>query len=120
MSQALNAYQRTAKQGVSGRELEATLLMQSAAQLQRAQTTIPDSRVEIEQALEYNRRLWTILATSVIAEDNPIPMEIKQNVVNLTAYVMKRSVQIIAKPTPAAIEQLVSINTEIAAGLRGR
>ncbi len=120
MSQALNAYQRTAKQSASGRELEANLLMQAAAQMQRAQQTMAADRTEIEQAVEYNRRLWTVLVTSVIAEDNPIPVEIKQNFVNLTAYVMKKSVQIIAKPTPAAVEQLVSINSDIAAGLRGR
>ncbi len=72
--QAAQAYQKTSQVAVSPRELEATLLMKAAARLQLIKDEWDNSSLaEIDDALTYNRKLWTILVTSVTNPENPCP-----------------------------------------------
>jgi flagellar protein FlaF len=73
---------------------------------------------ELEPALTFNRRIWTILATSATADDNPLPEPIKVAIANLAAYVFQRTLNALAEPAPEKLGILVRINREIAAGLR--
>ena len=80
--------------------------------------TIKDG--ELDEALLYNRKLWTIFLASVTQEDNPLPKEVRQNVANLGLFVMNQTIALLAQPRPEQIRPLVSINRELAAGLLGR
>ncbi len=53
-------------------------------------------------------------------EDNPLPREIKQNIVNLGLFIFKHSFALMIDTDPAKLQVLININREIAAGLRGR
>jgi flagellar biosynthesis activator protein FlaF len=68
----------------------------------------------------YNRKLWTIFLTSVMASENPLPTEIRQNVANLGLFVMKQTMATLANPRPEQLNSLININCELAAGLLGR
>ena len=68
----------------------------------------------------YNRKLWTIFLTSVTSAENPLPVEIRQNVANLGLFVMKQTLSIMASPRPEPLGSLISINRELASGLTGR
>ena len=116
--QAAHAYAQTAKITVSPRNLEADLLVKSANRLQAVKDGWPESQSDLRGALTYNRRLWTIFATSATAEDNPLPNAIKQSIGNLGLFIFKQTMTLESEPQPEKLTSLISINREVAAGLR--
>jgi flagellar protein FlaF len=52
--------------------------------------------------------------------DNPQPMEIRQNIANIAVFVLKQTVEMQLNPDPAKLKPLIDINCNIAAGLAGR
>ncbi|WP_349357563.1 flagellar biosynthesis regulator FlaF [Stappia sp.] len=119
-NQATAAYQQTTQSTVSPRELEATLLLRAAARLQAVKDDWDTGgSVTLDEALTYNRRLWTILATSVTSEDNPLPLELKQNLGSLGAFILKHTLDVMTNPSPERLTTLIQINRNIAQGLRG-
>src|SRR5215212_10826886 len=120
MQQAASAYARVAKATQSPRELEATVLLKAASRLQAVRDDWQGRRAELDEALTYNRKLWTILVTSVTDADNPLPQAIKNNIANLAIFVFERTITVMTEPAPEKLGALVTINREIAAGLRGQ
>jgi len=112
------AYGKAAKMATGApRELEGTLLIKAASQLQRVKEGWPDSRRELNAALIYNRKLWTIFASSAAENDHPLPKEIKQNIANLAVFIFKHTTKVEAEPAPERLDTLININRQIAAGL---
>ncbi len=60
MQHAATAYGKIAKQTASPRELEADLLLSAAARLQAIRDGWDDKRPELDSALLYNRKLWSV------------------------------------------------------------
>jgi flagellar protein FlaF len=123
MQNGFNAYAaaaRTAQSVVSPRELEASLLIKAATRLQAAVDDWNPRGAALDDALSYNRRLWTLLVKAMIAEDNPLPVGIKTNVLGLANFIFNQTFRIAADPQPQALGALIDINRDIAAGLRGR
>jgi len=123
MQNGFNAYAaaaKTAQAVVSPRELEAALLVKAATRLQIVADNWDQRANELDDALSYNRRLWTLLVSAVIAEDNPLPVGIKQNILGLANFIFNHTFQIAADPQPQRLGILININRDIAAGLRGR
>lgn len=117
---AANAYARTAQAAQSPRELEASLLMKAAQRLQSAADNWAPDRPDLGEALSYNRRIWTVLATSATEPDNPLPPAIKTNVAQLAAVIFQRTLSILTEPAPEKLALLVRINRDVASGLRGQ
>ncbi len=118
-NQAASAYQQTGQRTTNPRDLEANLLSRSASNLQRMRDdwdSIP--RLELANALQFNRRLWTVFMTSVTREDSPLPIDVRQNVANLGIFVMKQSLSLQAEPVASKLDVLININRQLAAGLR--
>lgn len=123
MQNAYNAYAaaaRSAQTTASPRELEASLLIKAATRLQSVADDWTGRAAELDGALTYNRKLWTLLVSAVIKEDNPLPVEIKRGVLGLANFVFNHTFKITAAPAPEHLGVLVSINRDMAAGLRGR
>ena len=123
MQHGFNAYASAAKSAqstVPPRELEASLLIKAATRLQSISDDWDMRKNELDEALAYNRKLWTLLVSAVIAEDNPLPVGIKQNILALANFIFNRTFQISAEPQAQHLTVLVGINRDIAAGLRGR
>lgn len=123
MQHAFNAYASAAKSAqatVSPRELEASLLIKAATRLQMLADDWEGRAYDRDDALAYNRKLWTLLVSAVIAEDNPLPVGIKQNVLALANFIFNHTFQMISDPQQSRLGVLVSINRDLAAGLRGR
>ncbi|MGX1742784.1 flagellar biosynthesis regulator FlaF [Bosea sp. NPDC055353] len=123
MQNGFNAYAaaaKTAQSVVSPRELEASLLIKAATRLQAVADDWETRGRDIDEALTYNRRLWTLLVSAMIAEDNPLPVGIKTNILGLANFIFNQTFKISADPQPQGLGALISINREIAAGLRGR
>lgn len=120
MRSAARAYGTIATQTAAPRELEASLLLKAASRLQAVQNSWDTAKDQLDDALRYNRKLWTIFLTAVTSTDNPMPTEVRQNVANLGLFVMKQSVSMLADPKPESLNTLININRELAAGLLGR
>ena len=90
MQHAAQAYKNVAKETASARELEASLLLKSAARFQAICDGWDCRKVELNDALLFNRRLWTFFLDSVTRDDNPLPIDIRQNVASLGLFVIRR------------------------------
>lgn len=115
---ATKAYGQVAQQTASPRELEVQLLLRAASRLQAVHDDWERDRAALDQALHYNRKLWTIFLTSVTSKDNPLPAEIRQNVANLGLFVMNQTLAVMGNPQRERLPSLININRELAAGLR--
>ena len=120
MRAAANAYRSVAKEIASPRELEANLLLKAAAQLQAVSDTWDQDNSGLDEALTYNRKLWTIFLESVTGPDSELPIEIRENVASLGVFIMKHTFAVMAKPRREALASLININRSLAAGLRAK
>ena len=120
MSHAAQAYKRTSQATAHPREIEAQALLMAAKKLLDVQTnwTGPDNN--LHKALLFNRRLWTIFMSAAEANDNPQPLQVRQNIANIAVFVMSRTVEMQLNPDPAKLKSLIDINCNIAAGLAGQ
>jgi flagellar protein FlaF len=118
MQNATKAYGAVALQTANPRELEVQLLLRAASRLQAVHDDWERERSGLDQALYYNRKLWTIFLTSVTSGDNPLPAEIRQNVANLGLFVLNQTLSVMGNPQRERLPSLININREVAAGLR--
>jgi flagellar biosynthesis activator protein FlaF len=119
MHKAHKTYAAVAKQTASPRELEASLLLKAASKLQSVYDGWSDKANGLEEAILYNRRLWTVFLDAVFERDNPLPIPVRQNIANLGIFIMAETVSLMTNPKPDHLVPLISINRELAAGLRG-
>jgi flagellar biosynthesis activator protein FlaF len=120
MTQAAQAYGKTATKTATPRDMEADLLLQAASQLQSIRDGWASKHTELNAALTNNRKLWSLLVATVTRPDNPLPANIRQNVANIGIYVFKQTLTTMANPKPESLGALININRELASGLRGR
>jgi flagellar biosynthesis activator protein FlaF len=120
MSNAAQAYLRTSHTTSSPREIEAQALLKAARQLLDVQTNWTGPDKNMHNALLFNRRLWTIFMSAVETNDNPQPLEVRQNIANIGVFVMKQTIEMQMNPDPAKLKSLIDINCNLAAGLSGR
>ena len=112
------AYQQVAKKTEAPRDREANLLSRSAANLQNVRDNWDTNSNDLERALHFNRRLWTVFMTSVTGTQNPLPAPVRQNIANLGLFVMNQTRELTLEPIPTKLTVLININRELAAGLR--
>jgi len=68
----------------------------------------------------FNRRLWSIFMTEAEANENPHPLEVRQNIANISLFVLTQTIEMQLDPDPAKLKSLIDINCNIAAGLAGK
>ena len=117
MRHAVNAYTKTKVETASPRALEANLLLQAAAKLQAVQDNWADKPRDLDEALLYNRRLWTVFLDAVTNDSNKLPTETRENIRRLGVYVMAETFSMMTKPKPQHLKSIIKINRGLAAGL---
>jgi len=117
MANPAQAYGKMAKLGSDPRELEANLLLRAASQLQKVRDNWEPRSKDILPALHFNRQLWSIFATSVTGGDSELPLDIRQNLANLSLFVFKQTLEVQTSSDPQKLDSLININRQIAAGL---
>jgi len=126
MNHASKAYAKVAKETANSRDLEASLLLKAAAKLQEVQESwnaksrTDDKPAGLDDALTYNRRLWTVFIDAVVRDDNKLPKQVCENLTALGMRVMADTFSLMTKPQPENLSTLININRGIAAGLRGK
>jgi flagellar protein FlaF len=124
MHYAHKAYGKTAKEAAAPRDLEAMLLLEAAAKLQTVRDRWQNPRQPkppgLDDAVLYNRKLWTIFIDALIREDNQLPELLRHNLLRLGVYIMAETFSLMTEPKPQHLESIIKINRGIAAGLRGK
>lgn len=116
----LEAYKTAQKAVMSGREIEALALTRAALQLKKCRNEWdPDDRDgKRSESLEINQKIWTILQGELAKDDNPLPKQLRQDLLSLSLFIDKRTFDVMAYPAPEKLDILININLNIAAGLR--
>jgi flagellar protein FlaF len=121
LQNAVESYQSVDKETMSGRETEARVLTQGALKLIDCQKKwdTPQRNALLDAALKYNQRIWSIFQIEVSKSDNPLPLHIKKNILNLSRFIDRRIFDTMAFPEARKLNIIIKINQNIAAGLRG-
>ena len=117
---ALNAYKICREDNCFRQGTEARVLTEAALKLRSCQKKWNDDnrRELLDEALNYNQRIWTIFQTELGKIDNPLPDNIKLDLLRLSSFIDKRIFEIMACPDREKLNIIIKINENIAAGLR--
>ena len=119
MFQAANAYAKVSRSALTPREAEAAVLIKAAGRLQSFRAQEVSSSAALNEALMFNQRVWTVLASAVADPANPLPDEIRSGVTRLAVFVFRTILDAMIEPTARKLDTLVSLNHQLAAGLQG-
>lgn len=107
------------KETLSGNALESSVLIRAAQKLRDCQEhwDAEDRETQFKEALRFNQMIWSIFQGELSREENPLPVELKQQLLTLSAYIDKTIFEVMANPIPEKLTTLIQINQNIAAGL---
>jgi flagellar protein FlaF len=119
-AQQLAAYRTVQKVTSSDSEIEALVLTRAAQKLAEVQNNwdAPDRDELLDEALRYNQQIWSIFQGELLKEDNPLPRQLREDILSLSAFIDKRIFEVMNSPDPEKLTVIVNINLNIAAGLR--
>jgi flagellar protein FlaF len=112
---SLQAYQQTATRVESPRELEYRLLAQVTLALMEAARADPNDVAVRVDALDWNRRVWTVLAEDCANPANGLPAPLRASIISLAMWVSRHTSAVIRRQEE--IEPLVEVNRLIMQGL---
>jgi flagellar protein FlaF len=117
----IGAYESVEKATLGGRSLEAHVLSLSAVMLAdlRDHWDGPDRDARLDEVLRHNQKVWSFFQAEISHPDNPMPDEIKSNILALSVFIDKRTFEVMAYPEKEKLDILIAINRNLAAGLRG-
>jgi flagellar biosynthesis activator protein FlaF len=117
---ALKAYESVNKSTMSGRDIEAEILTQAALKLKECQDNWNESSrsTKLHDSLKHNQRIWTIFQAELEKPENPLPIDLKRDLLRLSFFIDKRTMETLAYPAPEKLTILININHNISAGLR--
>lgn len=114
-----DVYKTNQRESQTAREIEARALLSCASRLEAARK--PEAGLQFyTEALKQNQHLWTIFQVALCDPENPLPVELKIVLLNLSRYVDKISFRAIGQYTPNLLDGLIDINRRIAAGLSAK
>lgn len=120
MAFGAQAYARTAQTTATPRDIEVQALHKAVRKLQDVIARWEQTDEGLEDALMFNRKLWSIFLTDAMRDDNPQSLEIRQNIANIGIFVLSQCAALKMKPEVERLNALIEINLNIAAGLSGR
>ncbi|OHC75261.1 MAG: hypothetical protein A3G18_03065 [Rhodospirillales bacterium RIFCSPLOWO2_12_FULL_58_28] len=97
------------------RKVEAWALTQAALKMRAAKET--GDHEQMQTAIRLNWRLWTIFQAELLSPECTAPDDIRSNVLSLSNFVDKHTLDFISNPLPEKLDILISINRELAGGL---
>jgi flagellar biosynthesis activator protein FlaF len=117
-----NIYQHVQKEGMSQRELEASVLTKAGLMLKNCQENwnAPDRSSRLEEAVKYNQKVWSFFQSELTMPDNALPKKLREDILNLSLFLDKRLFEILAYPEPQKLTIAININLNLAAGLSTR
>ena len=116
---ASNIYATMQKVGLTGRALEAQVLTRAANLLKESQNHWDeDGHLErFDTAIRFNQKVWTFFQSELSNPENPLPKEIRENILSLSIFIDRRLIEVLISPAPDQLTAIININQNIAAGL---
>jgi flagellar protein FlaF len=118
MSNPYASQQRAALENAPPQAAEGYALIELARRLDDA-AKIPENLAAIREVVRLNWRVWTIFQAELVDPECQTPRPIRENLLNLSNFIDKRSAELIANPEAAKLPVLININRQIGAGLLG-
>jgi flagellar protein FlaF len=113
----LKAYQQTLKATENPRDLEYRLFGQVTRALLDI-APLPRTDPKVIDAIDWNRRMWSMMANDCTSEHNVLPPQIRAGIISLSLFVARYSSQVVV--SGMSVEPLVDINRTIMQGLATR
>lgn len=113
------SYAQNEVSGLGQIETESRALIVTASTLNGIKEQWDTRQGELADALEKNRKLWTIIASAIQDGTSPQPENVKKSILNLAMFVFQRTMSIMVEPKPEMLNVLISINMNLARGLGG-
>ncbi|HEY0600505.1 flagellar biosynthesis regulator FlaF [Brevundimonas sp.] len=114
---SLQAYKTAATRAENPREMEYRLFGQVTRALMHASTVDPGDVATRIDALDWNRRLWSTLATDCANPDNAMDKALRAQIISISLFVSKHSSAVMRGEDD--FEALIDINKMIMQGLAG-
>lgn len=116
----IDAYTQMQKDSLSGRELEASVLSRAGIMLKQVQENwdAPDREQKLLEAIKFNQKVWSFFQAELSDPENPLPKNLREDILNLSIFIDKRLFEVMAYPDPEKLSIVIDINFNIAAGLR--
>lgn len=115
---SLQAYKTASTRAESPRETEYRLFGQVTRALMHASTLDKTQFAERMDALDWNRRLWSTLATACSDPNNALPQAVRAHIISLSIFVAKHT-SVVARGEDD-FSTLIDINRMIMQGLSGQ
>ena len=88
---SVQAYQQATARSETPRDLEYRLFGQvTRALMSAAETEATNIAVRID-ALDWNRRMWSVLATDCASPGNKLPDQVRANIISLSLWVNRHT-----------------------------
>ena len=114
---SLQAYHQAATRAEAPRQTEYRLFAQATLALMEAAKCDPaDIRGRID-ALDWNRRIWSVMGEDCANPDNQLPDQLRASIISLAIWVGKHTSAVIRREED--IEDLIDINRIVMQGLNG-
>ena len=112
----LKQYSNNEMNSLNQVELETRALIKAASALNAIKENWDSRITELDDVLERNRKLWTIIVSAMQEDSCPQPKEVRANIINLGLFIFKRTMDIMVEPKPESLNVLIDINMNIAKG----
>ena len=111
---SLQAYQQAVQRVEGPRDTEYRLFAEVTRALMDA-AGASDLKTRVN-ALDWNRRLWTALATDCASPDNRLPDQLRASIISLSMFVSRHTSETIRGGGP--LDLLIDVNRSIMQGLK--
>lgn len=117
---SVNAYTAIQKEALSGRELEASVLSRAGLMLKSVKDNwdAPDRDQKLLEAVKFNQKVWSFFQAELSDPENPLPKNLREDILNLSIFIDKRLFEVLAFPDQEKLAIVIDIDFNIAAGLR--
>lgn len=70
------------------------------------------------EAIKFNQKVWSFFQAELSDPENPLPKNLREDILNLSIFIDKRLFEVMAFPDPEKLSIVIDIDFNIAAGLR--
>ena len=122
LQSSVNAYTAIQKETLSGRELEASVLSRAGLMLKSVKENwdAPDRNQKLLEAIKFNQKVWSFFQAELSDPENPLPKNLREDILNLSLFIDKRLFEVMAFPDPDKLAIVIDIDFNIASGLRAK
>ncbi|MCW9033247.1 MAG: flagellar biosynthesis regulator FlaF [Alphaproteobacteria bacterium] len=114
------AYAQTHSSALKGASAEGEALGKASRLLEKARLN-PQDNVALAHALQFNQKLWTIFQADLADERNPLPDDLKTDLLSLSLFMDQTIAELSQGPTTQIITEslqaMIDINRSLATAI---